>query len=39
MQLEGMRGRPALPMGGQLPGGPPGQPQTAEPSTGTGQYL
>jgi hypothetical protein len=38
MQLEGMRGRPALPMG-QLPGGRPGQPQTVEPTSGTGQYL
>ncbi|MDT7539598.1 MAG: hypothetical protein QOI82_3183 [Actinomycetota bacterium] len=35
VQLEQMRGQPALPPGTQLPGAP----QAANPSTGTGQYL
>jgi hypothetical protein len=35
VQLEQMRGQPALPPGAQIPGAP----QAANPTSGTGQYL
>jgi hypothetical protein len=38
MQLEQMRGRPALPMGQAMPGLTPPHPP-GENTTGTGQYL